>query len=330
MALPPPIKRKRLDDADLAKLAKAQARLKIVAPTNDDVVAKPTDEGRARAEAERLARAKADTAARDLRQQPGVAAPKEDKGQPAAPAAAGENNDDLTSLARLQAAQQAEREAQADELKASKASQLMEVKARNGLAGLGLSGASAAQVSDTTRKADRSNTLAMADLDRKYRQEGFDLIGDNASVLDLEDAYDLDFDGDGQVGGRKIGTDGVGDGDVENDIADAPKGADVQKQAVAKANEILGTEDYSWWDAEAQPGSAEEPYTYAGTKAGLEAFISESGPDALPLTKVTRSRGPGGGGDIIMWMDKFGNYYTIVADGGRPSRRENEVAERDA
>lgn len=236
----------------------------------------------------------------------------------------GKDDDDLDYLARLRAGQDRERQAAADERAASKAQQIQGVRAKAGAAGLGLSGASSGQEASTIRQADRANALDEAAQEKRYRDEEYDALGRQASLLDYEQAYGLDLDGDGYTAGKK--NDGINnDGNPDNDLPDAPSGIDLEKQKLAEANEVLGEADYSWWDEPGQPGSVQEPYEYAGTKRGLEERIRESAPGALPLVKVTMSRGPGGGGDITIWRDQYGNHYTIVGD-DTPSRREREVA----
>lgn len=211
------------------------------------------------------------------------------------------------------------------DIDAANARATLEQRARSGLMGGGLSGASSAAEGDLARQQGRSKTLALQEFDRQAKADDFTDIQREAAIMDLEDAYDTDINGDGTVNGRPIGSSGVGDGNPENDIGEAAGGADAEREALSAANEALGSADYSWWDADSQPGSAEEPFEYAGTKVGLEARIAESAPGALPLTKLVVSRGAGAG-EITIWVDQYGNHYTLIDDGNAPSRRERAAA----
>lgn len=230
-------------------------------------------------------------------------------------AEADDEGDDLDYLARVEADLQDERDATQAELKAGKAQAIQETRAKAGAAGMGLSGASAALESDVTRQQDRSIALAMAELDRMQRDDKFTAIQQQGAIMDIEDAYDVDMDGDGTVNGRPVDVEsGVGDGDIENDIEAEPTALAAQKAALAEQNSIYDVDDYSWWDEpNAAPGSIQAPFKYRGGKASLEAMLEETAPDALPLTKKIMDTGNPLDPKREIWVDKFGNCYVLDA-----------------
>lgn len=124
--------------------------------------------------------------------------------------------DDLSELARMQLEQQKEYSAREADLKASKARAMQQAEARAGLGGLGLSGGTAALVGDVSRVQDRGVTEDLMDLARSQRGEQFDFIKRQEALDDLEASEDRDVDGDGKVGGFKVGEAGRGDGDPDN------------------------------------------------------------------------------------------------------------------
>jgi hypothetical protein len=184
---------------------------------------------------------------------------------------------------------------------------------------MGLSGATAALMSDIGRQQDRGAVLALDELARRQTDQEFQAIGQQAAILDYEDAYDLDMDGDGMIGGVAIDAEkGIGDGDPENNPAEAPRGVDAQKQALDQAKSNLTTLDYSWGDEDSTPGSYQEPFIFEGQRADLEAFLRETAPESLPLTRSEESYG---GQKIYVYTDKFGNSWTTSAGSGGEYRR---------
>lgn len=229
--------------------------------------------------------------------------------------------DDLDYLARVEADLQDERDATQAELKAGKARAVQETRAKAGAAGMGLSGASAALESDVSRQQDRSIALAMAELDRMQRDDKFTAIQQQGAIMDIEDAYDVDMDGDGTINGTPVNLElGYGDGDPDNDVPADPSGVDVQKEALANQNSIYDVDDYSWWDEpNAAPGSIQAPFKYRGGKSSLEAMLADVAPDALPLTKKIMDTGNPTDPKREIWVDKFGNCY--VLDSSQSTRR---------
>jgi hypothetical protein len=118
------------------------------------------------------------------------------------PSGGNSSDDDLDGLARTRAEREKERRAAEEELRLGKQKALQQANARAGLGGFGLSGGTAALVSDIGRQQDRSATLAMADLGRRQRDEDFTAIQRLAAITDLEDAYQQDLDGDGRIAGE--------------------------------------------------------------------------------------------------------------------------------
>ena len=116
-------------------------------------------------------------------------------GAPAKPAAPDESS--LDYLSRLRAEQDQVTEATKADLAAGKAKASLDAGARAGAAGMGLSGATAALKSDIGRQQDRGAVLALDELSRRQADQEFQAIGQQAAILDYEDVYDLDMDGDG-------------------------------------------------------------------------------------------------------------------------------------
>lgn len=208
------------------------------------------------------------------------------------------------------------------EIDAQNAQATQQQRARAGLMGGGLSGASSAAEGDLARQQARAKTLAMQDFDRQAENDDFTDIQRRAAIMDLEDAYDTDIDGDGMINSRRV-EGAIGDGNPENDPAEAPAGTDAERQALSEFTDILDVNDYNqspFGDADTQPGSFEEPFAYQGTKTGLEAAIGESAPGALPLRKLQGKDGMGG--PVTIYVDQYGNHYTLAESSGAPSRRE--------
>lgn len=193
--------------------------------------------------------------------------------------------DGLDELSRTRFEQARERKARVGELDAEKARALQSGAARSGLAGMGLSGAASALQSDIGRQQDRSRTLALADLERGFRGETQQIedrdrqrqfqdedrkfldISRDVALIDLEDTYEMDIDGDGFLG----------DPAQKNRVEDVRKETEKEdKDARAKALRIintLGTLDHSLGDAMTGPGTKEVPYVVgsAEDRSALEA-----------------------------------------------------------
>jgi hypothetical protein len=141
----------------------------------------------------------------NARQDPGGAKERKEgiaESRPDRPGGPADGEDtEIADLARLKQRQEAERKAAEDELRAQRAKALEDVAARSGLGGFGLSGASASMRNDTARVQDRNNTLALADLDKRQRDEQFQQVQRDAVLNDLEAAEGVDLDGDGDIAG---------------------------------------------------------------------------------------------------------------------------------
>jgi hypothetical protein len=214
--------------------------------------------------------------------------------------------DDLDELAR-------ERQAASQEIDAQNARASMDQRSRAGLGGLGLSGAASAAQGDLARQQARSKTLTLQEFDQNAKDQQFTDVQRRAALDDLEDAADIDYDGDGLVAGVKVDADNaVGDGNPENNVDDVgATGLDAQKEALAAQNEIYGSDDYSLWDDNAQPGSVQEPYKYRGGKDSLERMLGEVAPGALPLVKSEQDTGNPLDPKRVVYTDQFGNSYVL-------------------
>lgn len=142
---------------------------------------------------------KDDQAARDKYMEAGLAA---------------KGDDGMDELARA-------RQAAAQEIDAQNARAAMDQRSRAGLGGLGLSGAASAAEGDLARTQARSKVLTMQQFDQAAEDAKFTEIQRRAALDDLEDAADIDYDGDGMVAGEPVGGT-IGDGDTENDKKPKP------------------------------------------------------------------------------------------------------------
>jgi hypothetical protein len=120
----------------------------------------------------------------------------------------------------------AERKAFEDQNRVNEARAIQSVRARTGVAGMGLTGAAGALESQTRAETGRAQTAAMADFDRKIRQEAAERalagIGADrgekvfqAEVELYEGESDLDINKDGFIAGKPVGGN-VGDGNPTN------------------------------------------------------------------------------------------------------------------
>jgi hypothetical protein len=122
---------------------------------------------------------------------------------------AAKGDDGMDELARA-------RQAAAQEIDARNAQAAMDQRSRAGLGGLGLSGAASAAEGDLARQQARSKILTMQEFDQAAEDAKFAEIQRRATLDELEDVADTDYNDDGMVSGRKVGGK-IGDGDPEND-----------------------------------------------------------------------------------------------------------------
>lgn len=94
------------------------------------------------------------------------------------------------------------RQAAAQEIDAQNARAAMDQRSRAGLGGLGLSGAASAAEGDLARTQARSKVLTMQQFDQAAEDAKFTDIQRQAALDDLEDAADIDYDGDGLIAGQ--------------------------------------------------------------------------------------------------------------------------------
>jgi hypothetical protein len=104
------------------------------------------------------------------------------------------------SAENLREQQQAEREALQAELAARRAQAIQQGEARAGAAGMGLSGATGAQIADIGRVQGREADLALAQLGRRQRDEGWQQMQRSIALWDFEESDGVDYDGDGFIG----------------------------------------------------------------------------------------------------------------------------------
>lgn len=111
-----------------------------------------------------------------------------------------EDGDDWDDLFDVQERQREERQALEEELASRRAEALQQADARAGLAGMGLSGASAALRGDVARVQDREADLAMANLGRQQSDEAWQQLQRSIALWDFEEEDGVDYDGDGFIG----------------------------------------------------------------------------------------------------------------------------------
>lgn len=207
------------------------------------------------------------------------------------------------------------RSAAAAELDVDKAKALQGASARAGAGGFGLSGGTSAMLSDISRQQDRNKILTMADFDKMMADQSFTDIQRRAATDDAEMAADFDYNDDGFIGGQKVGGK-IGDRDIENDPA---TGTQKERESVDSLVANMPTDDYSWWDENAEPGSIQEPYAYPGSFEDLKSWYAANSPEALPL-KMTRQDTGQPGQKAIVYTDKNGVSYVVtgMSSSGKP------------
>lgn len=212
--------------------------------------------------------------------------------------------DPLDDLAR-------ERMAAEAEIDASNARQQMDARSRAGLGGLGLSGGAQAGAGDLARQQARTKALTMADFDKMAEDRAFTDVQRDAAILDYEDTYDRDLDGDGFVAGEKVGGK-IGDGDIENDPDKKPADAEDAKRALDEAKALLPTQDLYVGDPDTAGGTKEEPYQFGSMAEFAEWFRETTGmePD-LETTDYGQHT------NAVVFVDQFGNYYSVPRAGQR-------------
>jgi len=111
---------------------------------------------------------------------------------------AAKGDDGMDELARA-------RQAAAQEIDARNAQAAMDQRSRAGLGGLGLSGAASAAEGDLARQQARTKVLTMQEFDQAAEDAKFTDIQRRAALDDLEDAADVDYNGDGRIAGQTAG-----------------------------------------------------------------------------------------------------------------------------
>lgn len=203
-----------------------------------------------------------------------------------------------------------ERMAAEEEIDVRNAQATQESRARSGLMGGGLSGASSAAEGDLANQQARSKALALQDFDRQAENDDFTDIQRQAAIADLEDAYDTDVDGDKMINGRPIDIKGgIGDGNPENDPDNDGEFKNDDQQAAASAEDLakkntkeLKSDDLLMGDENTEPGTQEEPWVFEGNIQDLTGYLRDTG--AWPLTQIEY-------GGVTMFRDQHGNVYVL-------------------
>lgn len=197
----------------------------------------------------------------------------------------GDDAEDLEAIARARE-DKAERDAAAAEMKAGKAKALMMANARAQLAGMGLSGATAALEGDISRTQDRSAVLADAELARNQRDEGRE-----DRRLESEETR-ADADAAFLAMQRKLavnlleeqsGQDEDGDGDVNDVTSEEQRKADLLEEIARKRLAPDGSQRIPLNNADADSLAAipEGPYktgtTYMGSDREYDYFENAGG-----------------------------------------------------
>jgi hypothetical protein len=135
---------------------------------------------------------------------------------------------EMNNIAAQRLQQQQDYSATQQQLEEDKQKSLLDARARAGLGGMGLSGATSAQQGDISRAADRTATQTLADLrtsqnadlrasdDQKFKDEQR-----QAAIDLLEQEGNFDANGDGMVAGQKVGGK-IGDGNPDDYPGNAP------------------------------------------------------------------------------------------------------------
>lgn len=189
------------------------------------------------------------------------------------------------------------------EIDASNAKQQMDARSRAGLGGLGLSGGAQAGAADLARQQARTKALTMADFDKMAEDRAFTDIQRDAAILDYEESYDRDLDGDGFVAGEKVGGK-IGDGDVENDPKKKPQDEEEILRALDAATSSLPSKDLYLGDREGVPGSKEVPYLF-GSMAELARWFRETTGQEPVFSSESY-------GSTLVITDQYGNHYALT------------------
>ena len=181
-----------------------------------------------------------------------------------------------------------EKAAFAQELEAQRAKAMQQAEARSGAAGMGLSGATGQLVSDIGRQQTRAGQLAMSEFEQQQAAADFLDVQRKASIWDLEQASDQDFDRDGFRGNPDVGDK---PGDPESGVI-----SDQQKRTLGS----LEVNDYSVFDPDTEPGTEQEPYKITSNQ------ISALAQQGFQLTLTQKKLG-----GKPTYIDQYGNYYTV-------------------
>ena len=181
-----------------------------------------------------------------------------------------------------------------DELAARRAEQIQRAQAASGLAGMGLSGASATLVGDEARKAERAGDIALAQFIDDQERRKFQDIQRQVSIWDLEVMDGVDYDGDGNYGNPE---EGITD---PNDPELGPQEISTEQQDILDSLSVV---DWNIFDEDQQPGQKNEPYEIDATDL---VMLQSNG-----ITLRDAGEKDNFGTMFKLYRDQFGNYYAV-------------------
>lgn len=181
-----------------------------------------------------------------------------------------------------------------DELAARRAEQIQRAQAASGLAGMGLSGASATLVGDEARKAERAGDIALAQFIDDQERRKFQDIQRQVSIWDLEVMDGVDYTDDGFYGSPK---EGITD---PNDPELGPQEISTEQQDILDSLSVV---DWNIWDEDQQSGQKNEPYEINATDF---VMLESNG-----ITLRDAGEKDNFGIKFKLYKDQFGNYYAV-------------------
>jgi hypothetical protein len=181
-----------------------------------------------------------------------------------------------------------------DELAARRAEQIQRAQAASGLAGMGLSGASATLVGDEARKAERAGDIALAQFIDDQERRKFQDIQRDVSIWDLEVMDGIDYTDDGFYGSPE---EGITD---PNDPELGPQEISTEQQDILDSLSVV---DWNFIDEDQQPGQKNEPYEIDASDL---VMLQSNG-----ITLRDAGEKDNFGAKFKLYKDQFGNWYAV-------------------